>query len=87
MGLLKSDTTYIYEHVDGITYARELGASSSSRFEVGRTLERQERDFISKEDKLWHEIRLAALGNEELKFALDRVKIIYELSRKDYEQE
>lgn len=87
MGTLKPGATYIYEHADGITYAREFGAPVSERFEIGRTFERQSKDFNLKEDKLWHDIRRAASDNEELQFALDRVKLIYELSRKDYGQE
>lgn len=87
MGSLKPGATYIYEHADGVTYAREFGAPHSDRFEIGRTFERQEKDFKIKEDKLWHDIRRAASDNEELQFAIDRVKLIYELSRKDYGQE
>jgi hypothetical protein len=34
-----------------------------------------------KEDKLWGEIRRAAKSNKILQDALDRVKIIYELSK------
>lgn len=87
MGNLKPGATYIYEHVDGITYARESGSNPSERFEIGRTFEREIKDTKLKEDKLWHDIRRAASDNEELQFALDRVKLIYELSRKDYGQE
>lgn len=87
MGSLKPGATYIYEHADGITYARESGAPSNTRFEIGRTFERELKDKNSKEDKLWHDIRRAASNNEELQFALDRVKLIYELSRKDYGKE
>ncbi len=87
MGSLKPGATYIYEHSDGITYARESGAAPSTRFEIGRTLERQKKDFDRQEDKLWHDIRRAASDNKELQFALERVKLIYELSRKDYGQE
>jgi hypothetical protein len=35
------------------------------------------------EDKLWGAIRRAALTNEMLRKELDRVKILYELSKKD----
>lgn len=87
MGNLKPGATYIYEHADGITYARESGAAPSTRFEIGRTFERQQKDFDRQEDKLWHDIRRAASDNKELQFALERVKLIYELSRKDYGQE
>lgn len=87
MGSLKPGATYVYEHADGITYAREFGSPHAERFEIGRTYERQVKDFNNKEEKLWHDIRRAASEHEELQFALDRVKIIYELSRKDNGQE
>lgn len=84
MGNLTPGATYVYEHYDGITYAREFGEPSSKRFEIGRTYERRSKDLQIEEDALWHNIRREALGNEELQYALDRVKIIYELSRKDH---
>ncbi len=84
MGQLKPNVQYIYEHADGITYAREFGSPTASRFEIGRTFERQQKDFNRQEDALWHDIRRAASDNKELQYALDRVKIIYELSRKDH---
>jgi hypothetical protein len=34
MGSLKPGATYIYEHADGVTYAREFGAAYSERFEM-----------------------------------------------------
>lgn len=83
MGRLKPGATYIYEHADGITYAREFGAPHHERFEIGRTFQRQSNDHAIKEDKLWNDIRSAASYNKELQYALDRVKIIYELSKKD----
>ena len=83
MGNLKPDTTYVYEHCDGITYAREFGAEHNKRFEIGRTYDRQLKDSKNDQDNLWHNIRREALDNAELQYALDRVKIIYELSRKD----
>jgi hypothetical protein len=35
MGKLKPDTKYIYERADGIVYAREFGADTSTRKVVG----------------------------------------------------
>lgn len=81
MGTLKPGATYIYEHADGITYAREFGASHQERFEIGRTLEKQTLDESLSETELWHNIRRAAKTNTALQDALDRVKIIYELSK------
>lgn len=83
MGTLKPGATYIYEHADGITYARESGAPPSERFEIGRTLKRKSLDEDLQEDKLWGNIRRAAETNNVLQEAIDRVKILYELSKKD----
>ncbi len=81
MGRLKPGATYVYEHYNGITYARESGAPYYERFEIGRTLERQVKDSNTAEDNLWHDILREATGNEELQYALERVKIIYHLSK------
>lgn len=81
MGQLKPGATYIYEQVDGITYAREFGASHNERFEIGRTAEKQSLIDDLKEQKLWGDIHRAARTNPLLQQALDRVKILYELSK------
>lgn len=81
MGSLKPGATYIYEHSDGITYAREVGSSPTSRVEIGRTLKRQAVDEDLKESKLWGNIHRAAKSNPVLQDAIERVKIIYELSK------
>ena len=86
MGRLKPGATYVYEHADGITYAREFGAPHNQRFEIGRTLEKQSLTDSIKEDRLWGEIRRASKSNPLLQDAIDRVKIIYELSKKDGEK-
>ena len=80
---LNPDKTYIYEHVDGITYAREFGAPPDKRFEIHRTSERQDIIDNLREDKLWGDIRRAAKSNPLLQDAIDRVKIIYELTNQD----
>ena len=85
MGSLKPGATYIYERWDGIIYAREQGAKPSERFVVGYESGR-EYDSVRtsiKENQQWHEIRLAAETNPALQEAMDRVKVIYELSKKD----
>lgn len=81
MGSLKPGATYIYEHADGITYAREVGSSPMTRVEIGRTLKRQTVDEELKEAKLWGNIHRAAKSNPVLQDAIERVKIIYELSK------
>lgn len=85
MGTLKPGATYIYERNDGIIYAREFGADPQDRFVVGYE-SAQEYDPMQhsiKENQLWNEIRRAAETNPAIKEALDRVKILYELSKND----
>ena len=77
MGSLKPDAKYIYEKADGITYAREFGAPHNERFEIGRDYER----FLKDELRLWEEIVRAGRSNQALQAALDRVKLIYHLSK------
>lgn len=83
MGSLKPGATYIYEHSDGITYAREFGSSPTTRVEIGRTLEKQTLEESLKESKLWGEIHRAAKTNPLLRDALERAIMIYHLGRKD----
>ena len=83
MGTLKPGATYIYERHDGVVYAREFGADPKDRFVVGYESPSEfdtVRDSI-KENQLWHKIRQAAQTNPALQEALDRVKVIYELSK------
>lgn len=77
MGKLKSNTSYIYERSEGVTYAREFG--ETNRIVVGYDFKAEER----KEDELWREIRKAATSNKSLQRALDRAKILYRLSKDD----
>ena len=87
MGQLKPGAKYIYERVDGVTYAREFGANSSERFEIGydwsgedQQRGRSLRDKML-EDKLWDDIRRAAENNPALKDALDKAIEIYYLTK------
>ena len=77
MGTLTPGTTYIYEKANGITYAREFGAPHNERFEIGRDFEMILKDEI----RLWEEIVRAGRSNQALQEALDRVKILYHLSK------
>jgi len=77
MGNLKPGATYIYEKADGITYAREFGAPHNDRFEIGRDYQR----FLQDELQLWEEIVREGRTNQALQDALDRVKIVYHLSK------
>jgi hypothetical protein len=86
MGDLTPGATYIYERVGDEVYAREFGATDRTlvgynqkydpRTRDGRPL----RDHLL-EDKLWGNIRRAAHTNPALQDALDRVIMIYNLSK------
>lgn len=84
MGSLKPGATFIYERVDDITYAREVG--SDTRTPIGWKWPpgtEDTRDTLSKikDDKLWGEIRRAAPTNPALQKALDNAILIYRLSK------
>jgi len=77
MGTLTPGAKYIYEKANGITYAREFNAPHSERFEIGRDFEM----ILKDEQHLWQEIVRAGRTNQALQEALDRVKILYHLSK------
>jgi hypothetical protein len=79
MSRWQPDKPIIYEHADGVTYGRQLG--STQRHVVGMTLEAQRRREGIQENQLWYEIRESAKTNPALQDALERVKVIYYLSR------
>jgi hypothetical protein len=86
MGNLKPGATYIYERADGVTYAREFGSDPLSREAIGweydpRTSDGRPVVDHLKENKLWGDIHRAAKTNSALQEALDRVKILYHLSK------
>jgi predicted phosphoribosyltransferase len=81
VGRFEPGESYIYERADGVTYARKLGDPPDARFEVGRVYSGTKDRIL--EDQLWHDIRLAAEHIPALQEALDRAKVIYELSRQD----
>ena len=98
MGQLKSGATYIYERVNDMVYARESGADPSTRQIVGheydpitghkidydsRTVDGRPLHEHIQENKMWGEIRRAAPSNPTLQDALDRVIMIYKLSKTD----
>jgi hypothetical protein len=86
MGSLKPGVNYIYERDKGTVYAREFGADPSTRKEVGwnydaRTSDgRPLRDHIM-DSQMWGEIHREAKTNVTLQKALDRVIMIYKLSK------
>jgi len=88
MGNLKPSATYVYEKVDGITYAREAGAAPNTRQEIGWDYDPRTKDgrpLIEEiqESKLWGEIHREAKTNPALQAAIERVKIIYYLSKQE----
>lgn len=79
MGNLKPGATYVYEKADGVTYAREVGAPANTRQAIGW-------DYDPKElmkNNMWNQILLASKTNPLLQDALDRVIVIYELSKQE----
>jgi len=93
MGSLKPDTKYIYERDGATIYAREFGADPSTRQVHGWDYDNTDPNFDPRtndgrplhdhimEDKMWGEIRRMAKTNPTLHEALERVKIIYHLSK------
>jgi hypothetical protein len=84
MGSLTPGATYIYERVGDKVYAREEG--KNEKILVGYDWKRDpldHRNYMSQpnEAQLWHDIRQASLENKELEYALERVKILYYLSK------
>jgi hypothetical protein len=88
MGSLKPGATYIYERDGGTVYARETGADPSTRTEIGWNHDPRTDDGRPLHDhildsKLWGEIRREARTNITLQQALERVKILYYLSKEN----
>lgn len=79
MGSLTPGTTYIYERVDGVTYAREFG--SSERRIIGWDFDYKQSKEPATEKTLWDEIFEEAKTNPALRHALDQCKIVYYLSK------
>jgi hypothetical protein len=91
MGRLKPGATYVYERQGGTIYAREMGAPAKDRFEIGYDWELDDNPARVRgasrqsilENQYWHTILIEAKSNPRLQDAIDRVKIIYELSKQD----
>jgi hypothetical protein len=80
MGNLKPGATLIYERAEGIIYAREAGADPSTRQIVGYE-SGQDYDTVRRDKINWHQLLAASKKNKALADALDRVIMIYELSK------
>lgn len=89
MGTLKPGATYIYERVDNTVYAREAGSDPSTRKVIGQTLESNNDSFYKNIadnyffETEWRPILKEAEQNPALQEAIERVKILYHLSKKD----
>jgi hypothetical protein len=79
MGTLNPAATYVYERAGGVIYARELG--KTERVVVGYDGTHNPAEEFAKAE--WNEIFQAAKNNTALQEAIERVKIIYNLSRTD----
>ena len=83
MGNLKPGANYIYENSNGVVYAREINSPHNERFEIGRTLDRQQSDQFNREIELWKDLKSAAENDPLLQEALDRVILLYHLRKED----
>ncbi len=83
VGRLEPGASYIYERADGVIYARKLGDPPDRRFEIGRESNSDSGFDDLQEAQLWGEIHRAAKSNTALQDAIDRVKIVYALSKQD----
>lgn len=72
MGQLKPGATYIYERDKDVIYAREHG--SNERRVIGM-------DYPNSQAINWHDVQIVAKTNPALQQALDRVIMIYKLSK------
>ena len=87
-GSLTPGVAMIYERVNGIVFARELGSEPSTRKEIGwdydsRTSDGRPLRNHMQNTQLWNNIHRAAKTNAALQEALDQVMVIYNLSNTD----
>lgn len=75
MGNLKPGVTYIYERASGVTYAREFG--STDRQVIGYDADA----LVNPHNRLWSDILKESETNPALHKALERVILIYRLSK------
>lgn len=83
MGSLKPGATYIYERVDNTVYARGFG--ESNRVVIGYDYDPSYKRIADNYffETEWRDIIEASNSNPALQEALERVKILYHLSKKD----
>ena len=89
MGTLKPGATYVYERVGSTVYARESGADPSTRKIIGYNFDARNDPYcrsIARNYFLeveWAEILKEAEDNPTLQEAIERVKILYHLSKQN----
>lgn len=87
MSRLEPGAVYVYEKTNGITYARKMGDLPDQRFEIGRDHNITDQDLIfgmsAKEVAKMVDAMKMAKHHPALQDALDRVKVIYELSKQE----
>jgi len=84
MGSLTPDATYEYEYDQGVVYATESGTADKKV--IGweydpRTSDRRPLHDHIMDSKLWGDIHRTAKTNSALQEALERVIILYHLSK------
>ena len=81
IGRLKPGVTYVYESPDNgnSIYAREQG--TNDRILIGTSYKKQTMDEELRQAQLWHSIRKVAETNPTLQTAIDRVIMLYQLSK------
>lgn len=80
MGSLKPGATYIYEREKEVVYAREMGADPKTRKVIGWSHGQPIVEGMTP-DIRWSDILTEARSNPTLQKALDRVIMIYKLSK------
>lgn len=81
MSNLEPGESYIYEKSDGVVYARKIG--TTDRMVVGYDHKTESYKEELREDQLWRDIREAAKTNKSIAKAIERVKVLYRLSKDD----
>jgi hypothetical protein len=75
MGSLKPGATYIYERANGVTYAREMG--KTERTVIGYDADA----IVNSYNPIWKDILEESKVNPTLQKALERVIMLYRLSK------
>ena len=86
-GRYEPGETYVYEKSNGVTYARKIGDPPDQRFEIGRdySSDNELKIFGMSAQRVARlvDMEKQAEHNPALQDALDRAKVIYELSRQE----